>query len=426
MRSFRALVAISSVLTCGAQAQGLTLTLREALDLALKNNPQISAAGFDAQALAQVPTEIRAGLYPTMNGAVTAVGADSGTRLAAGALNNPVVYNRVGTGLIVNQLVTDFGRTSALATAAKLRAQAQDQAVQATRANILIATSQAYFAVLRTRNLLTIAQQTLAARQLVANQVTALAASNLKSQLDVSFANVNVADAQLLLSQTENAAKAAEVELATALGLPGQTSFVLKEEPLPDAPPATSDSLVAEAIQNRPELKDLRLRQDSAEEFAKAEHSLAKPTISVSGTAGFVPASGPAVPGRYGAIGINLNIPVFNGGLFRARQSEAELKASAARENVIDLANRVTRDVRVASLNAQTAYARMGLTTQLLNQARLALDLARGRYDLGLSSIIELSQAQLNLTSAQIASASARYDYQTQHAIVDYQIGSLR
>ena len=74
----------------------------------------------------------------------------------------------------------------------------------------------------------------------------------------------------------------------------------------------------------------------------------------------------------------------------------------------------------------RTAFERVGLTGQLLKQAQLALDLARGRYDLGLSSIVELSQAQLNLTAAQIGSASARYDYQAQRAVLTYQVGALR
>lgn len=116
---------------------------------------------------------------------------------------------------------------------------------------------------------------------------------------------------------------------------------------------------------------------------------------------------------------------MLNGGLFRARQTEVELRAKAARERLNDVANQVTRDVRVAYLNALTAFQRVGLTRQLLQQAQLSLDLAQGRYDLGLSSIVELSQAQLNLTSAQIANASARYDYQAQRVVVDYQAGAL-
>jgi outer membrane protein len=68
----------------------------------------------------------------------------------------------------------------------------------------------------------------------------------------------------------------------------------------------------------------------------------------------------------------------------------------------------------------------MGLTKQLLEQAQLALDLAQARYDLGLGSIVELSQAQLGLTSAQIANTSALYDYEAQRVAIDYAIGALR
>ena len=139
-----------------------------------------------------------------------------------------------------------------------------------------------------------------------------------------------------------------------------------------------------------------------------------------------VPAGESQIPGRYGAAGVNVSIPIFNGGLFKARQSEAEFKAQAAAKNVDDLQNRVMRDVRVAYLNAQTAFERVGLTDQLLQQARLSLDLSQARYNLGLSSIIELSQAQLNLTTAQIASASARFDYAAQSSLVEFQIGALR
>ena len=409
-----------------AQSQNLSLTLAQAEQLAIQNNPQFSAARFNAQAAYQVPLQFRAGLLPAVGGSVTGVGADSGSRLAAGALNNPVVYDRLATGLYASQLVTDFGRTRGLIDSAKLRAQAQDQVTETARADILVATARAYFGVLRAQAVLKVAQQTVAARQLVADQVNTLFQNNLKSGLDASFANVNLADARLLLSQAQNDVKSAEAQLAAAMGLPAQSSFSLAEEALPDALPSSVDPLVQQALQERPELKDLRLQQSAAERFSKAEHALFYPSVAVAGATGVVPAGEAAVPGRYGAIGVNVNVPVFNGGLFRARQTEAELKAKAAAQNVNDQANRVTRDVRVAYLNAATAFERLDLTDQFLKQAQLALDLAQGRYDLGLSSIVELSQAQLNLTSAQIASASALYDYQTQRVIVDYQIGSLR
>jgi outer membrane protein len=210
------------------------------------------------------------------------------------------------------------------------------------------------------------------------------------------------------------------------MGLPNESGFVLDEAPMP-APLADKVSdLIREAIDNRPELKTLRLQQGAAERFTKAEHALFYPSIAVVGTAGFVPAGYEAVASKYGAIGMNVSVPIFNGGLFKARQAQAEAKAKAASENVNDLQNLVVRDVRVAYLNATTAYDRMSLTKQLLEQATLALDLAKTRYDLGLGNIVELSTAQLNLTSAQIADTTAHYEYQAQRILVDYQTGVLR
>jgi outer membrane protein len=422
----RMVLAALAGLSLLGQQQPLQLTLAQASALAIQNNPQFSAAKLNASAAAQVPKEYRSNFAPNLSGNITGVGADSGSRIAAGALNNPAVYSRVASGLTVSQMLTDFGRTRNLVETAKFRAEAQDQVTESTRADILLAVSRAYFDVQRATAVLQVAQQTVAARQLVSDQVTALEANRLKSQLDVSFANVNLADAKLLLSQAENDLKSAKAQLAAAMGLPNQTEFTLSPEPVPAALPNQLEPLIQNAIQNRPELKDLRLEQNAAERFVKAEHSLFFPTIGALGVAGFVPAGEQAVPGRYGAVGLNVSIPIFNGGLFRARQTEAELRAQAAAQNVNDRANRVVRDLRVAYLAAMTAYERIGLTDELLKQAQLALDLAQSRYNLGLSSIVELSQAQLNLTSAQIGSAAARYDYQSDWAAVQYQTGALR
>jgi outer membrane protein len=410
-----------------ARAQpALHLTLAEAKRLAIQNNPQFTRAALTASAAHQVPAQYRASFEPSISGLLTGVGADDGSRLAAGTLSNPVIFHRVGSGLSLGQMITDFGRTTNLVQMSKLAADAQDQATETTRAEILLDTGRAYFGLLRAEAVMKVADQTVAARQLVADQVTALAQSSLKSTLDVSFANVNLAEAKLLQVQAQNDVQAADANLATALGLPGESRFIVSDEPMPPPLADRVEGLIQQAIEDRPELKDLRLRQSAADRFAKAEHDLYFPNIGVSGTAGFVPTGNSTIRSRYGAVGLNVTIPIFNGGLFKARQAEAELKARAATQNISDLQNRITRDVRVAWLNATTAYDRLALTQQLLDEAQLALDLAQSRYDLGLGSIVELSQAQLSLTSAQIANASARYDYQTERVITDYQVGALR
>jgi len=414
---------------CWGQANPMRLTLAQAQNLAVQNHPQLASARLSASASHQVPVELRAAELPQFSGSLTGVGADNGSRLAAGVLNNPTLYSRIGAGVALSQLVTDFGRTKTLVQSADLHAQAQDQTTEATRTQILLAVNQAYFDELRAEAVLKVAQETVSARQLVADQITELQKNSLRSTLDVSFANVNLSDAKLLLATAQNNINAAQVQLANTLGLPGQAQqggFVLSPEPAPGPLPTTAQPLIDQALRDRPDAASLRLEQTSAERAAKAEHDLYFPTVSVTGVTGVVPTGVSEVPGRYGGIGINVNVPILNGHLFKARQTEAELRAQAAAQNLKVLENLIQRDVEVAYLNATTAFQRIGLTAELLEQARMAADLAQSRYDIGLGSIVELSQAQLNVTAAEIANSSAEYDYQTERANLAFQIGALR
>jgi outer membrane protein len=95
-------------------------------------------------------------------------------------------------------------------------------------------------------------------------------------------------------------------------------------------------------------------------------------------------------------------IPIFNGHLFSALQAEALSHSRAEDHYLRDLEDQISRDLRVAWLTANSAFQCLALTDQLLDEAAKALDLAQARYKRVLSSIIELSEAQLNMPQAQI------------------------
>jgi outer membrane protein len=132
------------------------------------------------------------------------------------------------------------------------------------------------------------------------------------------------------------------------------------------------------------------------------------------------------LPDDYAAGGVQISLPLFAGGLYTARQHEAELRAQSDVELVHALEDNVIRDVRIAWLNVTTALQQLQTTEDLVRNATEAFTLAEARYKNGISSIVELSEAQLNLTSAQIAEANARYGVFIQQANLQYQIGALR
>jgi len=399
------------------------LSLKAAEDLALRNNPLVSEARLNALAAGQVTREARSALLPSGAAYATAVDAHENSRISAGGLNNPIIYERVATGAILSQLITDFGRSTNLLSSAKLRAGAEEENSRAISARIVLAADQAFFRALQSQAVLKVAEQTVTSRQAVADQVEALANSKLRSALDLSFAKVNLAEAKLLLLDAQNGVDAAGASLSEVLGYPSQQTFELIEDTSPLLPPPPDiEALVAQALGRRPELAALELAYESAEKFRKAEHDLLLPSVRAMGAVGVAPIRNDHLSQWFGAVGVNVEIPVFNNFLFVPRAREADLRAEAAHQSLIELQNRVGRDVRTSWLDASTAFNRLDVTGQLLAQAGLALDLAETRYNLGLSSIVELSQAQLQKTQAEITNVAAGYQYRLALATLEYQI----
>jgi len=414
-----------SVLTAYPSAAQETqkLSLADAENIAIKNHPRIQAARYLAAAARAQVTQANSAYYPQAAGNLTGAEAEHDSRISAGALNNPIIYDRYAYGVTVGQLVTDFGRTHELVKSSSLHAQAQKENVTTSRADVLLNVDRAYYSVLRAQAVLKVAEDTVKNRQLVADQITALEKNKLKSGLDVSFANVDLAQAQLLLIQAQNGVEASYADLSAALGYSDEKTFTLAEEAVPPAPSPNVSELISQALQNRPELIGGRLDVRSAQTYATAERDLWFPTISAVGTAGLAPYREEPLGSRYAAAGFDVNIPLFNGHQFGALRAEANAQAQAQEQYLRDLQNGIIREVHKAWLEANAEFQRLSVTQQLLSQATQALDLAQQRYKLGLSSIIELSQAQLNMTQAEITQASAKYDYEDAISALNFQVG---
>jgi outer membrane protein len=421
--------------TTSALGGTMRLTRAQAEQLALKNNPRISVGRLLALAQHQVYRETRSAELPTFNGVMTAADANEGSRVGAGPLNAPRLLIHAGAGVTLTQLVTDFGRTVNLVASAKLQEKAQNANALATTEDIVLATDSAFYNALQAQALLKVAQQTVTTRQQVESQVNVLAKNNLKSNLDLTFAQVNLSQAQLLALDAQNNVQSTAAALTAVLGFDKPINFELVEEntQLP-SPPPDLDVLTRLALQQRPDLQALNYTEQSAERFRRAQRDQLFPTISALGVAGASPVRPdctglPCNPNYfvsywYGAIAANMSIPIFNGFLYVSQASEAKLRAKAAAENTRDLRDVVVRDVRTYWLAANTAFQRVSVSAELAKEANLSLNLAQSRYQLGLGSIVELSQAQLQQADAAIGYVNAQYQYRLALSTLNFTIGA--
>ena len=297
---------------------------------------------------------------------------------------------------------------------------------EASRDDIVLATDQVFYQTIEAQATLKVAMQTVAERQAVTDQVSALASSKLRSDLDLSFAQVNLSQAKLLQLDAQDNLDSEKSALSDVLGFDKEMDYELVDDSN-NLPPLAPDSgtLIAQALANRPDLQSLSYSERAAQRFSTAQHRLLLPTLSALGVVGQTPEGSPQYfsSNWYGAVGANLSIPIFNGFRFNAEASEAALQAHVTSEQTRALRDRIVRDVRTAWLGANTALQRVTVTAELLAESTTALDLASTRYKFGLSSIVELSQAQLQQTQAAISNASARAQYNLTIAALNYQIG---
>jgi outer membrane protein len=272
-----------------------------------------------------------------------------------------------------------------------------------------------------------VAEQTVKARQTLVEQVQALTNAKLKSDLDLAFAKVDLARAQLFQLDAQDNYEASLSVLSAILGFPDRQDFALVEPTAAITPPAGDAApLIQQALEQRPEVKGLKDEVVAAEKFGRAEHDLFWPTVEGLGTVGQVPVRNPNIQSWYGAAGVNVSIPVFNGFLFSARAKSADLATEVKRRQLQDLQDNVARDVRNGWLDTGKAFQRLSVTRELREQADLGLELAGARYKLGLGTIVEYTQAELQKTEADIQDTDAHYQYLLSQIVLAYDMGATR
>ncbi len=412
----------------GMSGQPISLTRQQAEQIAIKNNPRISASKLIALAQHQVYRETRSQYLPQFYGGMVAEQANNEGRYSVDGLRVTRMLTHAGGGVTMEQLITDFGHTSNLIASSKLYEKAQNAHAMATELDIVLVTDQVFYNMLEAEALVKTAQQTVETRQNTQDLISELTKNKLRSDIDLAFANQDLARAQLLLLDARNEYLKDLDALSAVLGYDHPQNYQLVDDSAtPPLPAPDVDALVKLALQQRPDLMALDYNQKAASKFSRAQHEQLLPTIKTNGAFGGTPIRTDQFfnSSWFGAVAADLNVPIFNGFLYTAEASEASQRAKAAKEQLRDLRDRVVRNVNDAWLETNTSYEKIGVTEKLVEAANLGLDLAQARYKLGLSSIVELSQSQLQQTQAAIQNINARYEYELSLSALNYQIGNM-
>ena len=418
---------LSAPLSKASSKPSSPLTLKQAQDIALKQHPEILASKYRLSASEYVVKEVDANYLPQINLNGVRAFSNNNARIASESqgIANSLILDRLSYGVSASQLITDFGRTGYLSSSAKDQVKAQAYQSLSIRERVVFEVTSCYYNVLRAQKILEVALKTQKARQLLFDKIYALQESQLKSSLDVSMASQLLYEAKQLVLNAENNLDKAWADLSKALGFKETKHFILKDTQEVSPLKHEFDHFLKQAQKYNPEINKIRAELSAAQNKYSADQASNYPSINAFGYAGETPLRDKSkLDSSYGAAGINLSFPVFTGGRITAIATRSKEQMNAVIQDLVEKDNKLSRDIRVAWDNAQTAYENIKVSQEIFKTSTESLILMQERYAAKLNSIVDLSQVELSQTQAEIAYSNAIYDYVIHLAFLAYLVGS--
>lgn len=417
-------------------SKGAFLGYESAIRIGIDRHPLLRRSRETALAAEAVTDQATARYYPELNAYAIQTGGTIRPLSAfniAGAQNKPTSYV-TSAGFRADQLIYDFGQTAHRVLAERAGQGAAEKDIQTHKATVILKVQQAYIHCLRQQRLVEIAQETVRERGVVRDQIAILYKRELKSKLDLDFMSVELRNAEIQLVQAKNELRAAFAGLNNAMGVRGVEDYTLEDLPAASALSSTLEILIAQALEDRPELLATADRIAQADERLSSSQALNLPTIAAQGMSGVIhfsdaplnqyAGSHPGQTNLWWGAGATISVPIFTGFLIDSRVAEARQQKYKAEQRKLDLTNRIAFEVTDAYLTLQTAIQQIPVEEKEVESARSALTLAKERYRLGLASIVDVTTATTALLVSEVRLSEARYAVQVGVAAVAFATGT--
>jgi outer membrane protein len=404
---------------------GKVVSLEEAVAVALDAQPQIQARLYDYaaarfrvdQAFAPLLPQLSATLSGQHSSSTVLVTSSGGTTLAVPS--SRTLEDTFLGQMSLSQLLFDFGKTVASVDAARKLAEVSRYDIELQRQLVTLAVKEAYTNTLFAQRLIKVQRQALERADLNLRSVRGFFDVGTRPKSDVVRAEVDVANARVDNIRADNAERVARVALNTSMGVPANTRFELVDNLVYLKVTDPDRDLVAEALNQRPEYTQAKLRIEGAESILKRTFRDFFPDVVGTGSVGGVRSS---LDTSWSA-GIALNWSLFDGGnrLSRFREAKAALEASQSRLKATELD--IAREVEQARSTVLETDERILAAQAAVASAQENFRLVQGRFDAGVGTILDLTDAQLALTQAQNAEAQALADFRIALARLERALG---
>lgn len=479
------------------EAGAVTLTLDEAIRIALANNPGLQAAQGQQRSARTRIGEARAAAGPTVNAAgnINFQGPIPEFTLPGGqgqpARRVTLGSSRTRTADIEGTYRPDIsGRTRSSARIAEHGAEAAEAATAANINTLTLQVQSNYYGTLRAQDLVEVRRQAVGAAQEQLRVAQAQFRAGTVPQFDVLRASVQVENLRQNQTVAENQARIAVANLINTLGIdpstpvrltpvpvtplppplppaapggvpggagapppapaapgaatapaaPGPQTPAAPNPPAPTAPtprtppgptpasgqplPLAEDEAFREALSRRPEVQQAQENVRLNRERIRFEARARRPELALFGSYTLTPdATGLAAVDHQWRVGANLSVNVFDAGLIRSRVRQAEADRDTAQAQLVQVQQSVALEVRTALLNLREAQERRQTTAANVQQAQEALRIAQVRYRSGVSTNVEVTDAQVALTDAETNQVNAEYDYLNAEAALARALG---
>ena len=409
-----------------AQVFGKVLSVDDAIAIALDTQPNIKARISDYIAAAYRVDQALANLFPQITASATAATSKNSTsstfpvgssRGVTSSSESP--FNPTTARISVSQILFDFGKNFASTEAARKVADSALEDTELQRQLVTQTVKESFTNINFAVRLIQVQQQAVDRAELNLRSARGFFEVGTRPKSDVARAEVDVANARVDLIRARNAERLARVALATAMGLPATTPLTIQDNLVYQPVALDRTRLADEAIRMRPEYRQARLNAEANEARLRRSFRDFFPDITAGGFYG-------ATRGDLNEaweVNLNLNWTIFDGGNRIARYREARANLEAAQERVKASALDISREVEQSVNNVIEADERIQAAQVAVASAQENFRLAQGRFDAGVGTILELTDAQLALTQAQNTEAQALADYRIALARLDRAVG---